>query len=336
MNQWNDKNILTLSDSLDVGDGYKLYYRVSGNRFSGYPVIILHGGPGAFNPNPYLKIFDKSKFYLISFDQRGCGSSKPKWIPDSNTIDDQIEDIERIRKHFKLNKVTLFAGSWGTTLALLYTIRYPENVASMLLRGIFLARQEDIDFLYEPNGAATFYPEAYKKFYNAVAKYDGEKVLEKYYNAWTKILKSKNAKEKEIKLIQNFCEWEESIVTIEPQERYLSRKQIRQVPVLQEEHKDLFYNQLHFFLNKSLLPSDNYILENAHKIKDIRTYIVHGRQDVDTRPIGAYLLAKELNNVKLTFINGAAHSINEPGINHKLKVFADNIYDYLTENHIQK
>ncbi|UWV93592.1 hypothetical protein NW062_06815 [Mycoplasmopsis cynos] len=38
----------------------------------------------------------------------------------------------------------------------MYAIKYPKNVAKILLRAVFLARQEDVNFLYEKNGAQSF------------------------------------------------------------------------------------------------------------------------------------------------------------------------------------
>ena len=55
-------------------------------------------------------------------------------------------------------------GSWGATLTLLAAVKAPETVG-LVLRGVFLARQEDIDWFISPNGgAAQLYPEHYEAF----------------------------------------------------------------------------------------------------------------------------------------------------------------------------
>ena len=52
----------------------------------------------------------------------------------------------------------MFGGSWGSTLALLYAQTYPLSCRGLVLRGVFLARQTEIDwFLY---GVAKVFPEA--------------------------------------------------------------------------------------------------------------------------------------------------------------------------------
>ena len=73
-----------------------------------------------------------------------------------------VEDIERLRNHLNLGPVVLSGGSWGTTLGLAYAEKYPENVPALVLRGVFTATAEEIDYFYH-GGAATFFPDAYEQ-----------------------------------------------------------------------------------------------------------------------------------------------------------------------------
>ncbi|MFU2193028.1 alpha/beta fold hydrolase [Mycoplasma sp. 4079] len=165
----------------------KIWYTISGNP-KGFPVLVIHDGPGkSSNMDPAL-LLNLNFFKFIFFDQRGCGKSTPhinlKNIKN-NTTDQTVEDIERLRKHLKLDKLIIWGDGWGATLTLMYAIKYPQNVATMILRSVFLARQEDIDFLYEGKGANWFRPKEYKEFTNAVANFDGKTNIEKYYKALT-------------------------------------------------------------------------------------------------------------------------------------------------------
>ncbi|WAM11156.1 hypothetical protein ONA00_01460 [Mycoplasmopsis cynos] len=45
----------------------------------------------------------------------------------------------------------------------MYAIKYPKNVAKILLRAVFLARQEDVNFLYEKNGVTQSFIQIYLK-----------------------------------------------------------------------------------------------------------------------------------------------------------------------------
>ena len=73
------------------------------------------------------------------FDQRGCGKSKPYGETKENTTSDLISDINLILENFSIDKINIYGGSWGSTLALLYAENNPERVATLTLRGVFYA-----------------------------------------------------------------------------------------------------------------------------------------------------------------------------------------------------
>jgi proline iminopeptidase len=78
---------------------------------------------------------------MLYFDQRGSGRSE---MPDTLrlTADLMVEDLEAIRRAFRIEKFTLFGHSWGGGLAVLYAGRYPERVRRMILVGPVPPRPE--------------------------------------------------------------------------------------------------------------------------------------------------------------------------------------------------
>ena len=82
-------------------------------------------------------------------DQRGCGKSTPFACLEENTTWDLVEDFEKIRAHLHVDRWQIFGGSWGSTLGLAYAVTHPDRVLELVLRGIFLCRQKELDFLYE-------------------------------------------------------------------------------------------------------------------------------------------------------------------------------------------
>ena len=44
---------------------------------------------------------------------------------ENNTTFHLLRDMEKLRKHLKIDKWMLLGGSWGSTLALVYAITYP-------------------------------------------------------------------------------------------------------------------------------------------------------------------------------------------------------------------
>ena len=134
---------------LDVGNGHKIYYEQYGNP-NGKPVLFLHGGPGAGFSNSHKAFFDSKIFRVIFFDQRGSGRSIPYAETDNNNTESLISDIERLRVFLKIENWYLFGGSWGSTLALLYGIYFPQRCLGFILRGIFLGTIDEINwFLYD-------------------------------------------------------------------------------------------------------------------------------------------------------------------------------------------
>ena len=134
---------------IDVGSGHSLYFERSGNP-DGIPVLFIHGGPGAGLPPNYKSFFDSNKYRIIGYEQRGCGRSTPLAEISNNDTWLNVDDIEMLRSHLGVPEMLLFGGSWGSTLALLYALKYTEHVSGLILRGVFLARQQDREWFLSP------------------------------------------------------------------------------------------------------------------------------------------------------------------------------------------
>ena len=117
-----------------AADSVQLFYRIVGAGPD--TVIVLHGGPGL--TQDYLAADLEplaDRHALLFYDQRGTGRST--MVTDSTGLagDRFAEDVESIRLHFGIDKVTLLGHSWGSGLAVLYAERYPERVSQMILVG---------------------------------------------------------------------------------------------------------------------------------------------------------------------------------------------------------
>ncbi|MCA3053689.1 MAG: alpha/beta fold hydrolase, partial [Rhodocyclaceae bacterium] len=145
---------------LALDDVHTMYYEQSGNPH-GVPVLFLHGGPGAGASAAHRQFFDPAFYRIVIFDQRGAGRSTPLGELVDNTTLLLIDDIERLREKLGISRWVVFGGSWGSTLALAYAESHPNRVMALVLRGIFLCRQSEIDwFLY---GLKNIFPEAWRK-----------------------------------------------------------------------------------------------------------------------------------------------------------------------------
>ena len=154
------------TDYLKVSDIHELYYELSGNP-KGKPVFVLHGGPGG-GCSPYMRrYFNPEKYHIILHDQRGAGKSIPFAELKENTTQHLVEDIELLRKELNLDKIILFGGSWGATLGLAYAEKFPQNIEALVLRGVFTASKEEIDYFYH-GGVKPNFPDIYDKFINSL------------------------------------------------------------------------------------------------------------------------------------------------------------------------
>jgi len=133
---------------LKVSNLHTLWVEECGNPH-GVPVVFLHGGPGAACEPFQRRFFDPEKFRIILFDQRGCGRSTPHAELAENTTKHLVSDIETLRKYLKVEKWLVFGGSWGSTLALAYAQAHAEFVSGLILRGVFLCRDRDIQWFYQ-------------------------------------------------------------------------------------------------------------------------------------------------------------------------------------------
>ena len=296
---------------LDVGDNHKLYYEACGNP-KGKPILYIHGGPGAGFSESSKKYFDPAIWNIILFDQRGSGRSTPFASLKNNTTQDLVEDIRKILDHFSLNKVTLFGGSWGSTLSLAYALRYPQTVSGMVLRGIFIPSKEDNKYFF--GGSATnFYPEVWERFINLVPQNRQDDPEVYYYEQ----MQSSDQKIKELFTFE-WAYYETSLLKIRntPQQ---TLKEMRDF-----SYKSLALLEAHFLTHNCFM-EDNELLKNVHKLSGIPTYIIHGRYDMICRPASAYFLHKEIKGSHLYFTT-AGHASADKATKHKLVWAVKKIY----------
>jgi proline iminopeptidase len=297
---------------LQVDELHQIYWEESGNP-NGIPVLFLHGGPGVGTEKSCRTFFDPNFYRIILFDQRGCGKSLPRGCLINNTTWDLVEDINKLREFFSIDRCILFGGSWGSTLALAYAIKYPENVSGLILRGIFLCRQRELDWFYR-EGANTLSPKAWQIFIDSIPNEKRSDLIAAYHadllsdSYWTQI----NA-------AAAWVLWEFANLQSIPDSRLnalLYSKFLFYVfaNVYAEQNKTQAQIENHYFFNKGFFETDNWILENIHRIKDIPGIIIQGQCD----QICPWENAEELhlNWPASTFllIPNAGHASSEPGI----------------------
>jgi len=111
--------------------GGKIWYEVYGSG-PNPPLLLLHGGPGGtslgFEPLKDLGYEGP----IIFWDQLGSGRSDALLDTNLMTIENYVDQVERLRKHLNLQEFVLYGHSWGTMLGMDYYLSYPDELKAII------------------------------------------------------------------------------------------------------------------------------------------------------------------------------------------------------------
>ena len=283
---------------LPVGQGHSLHVEESGNPH-GFPVVVLHGGPGGGCSGHLRRFFDPAFWRIVLFDQRGAGRSTPAAATDNNTTDHLVADIEAIRMHLGISRWLVFGGSWGATLGLRYAQGYPARVAGAVLRGIFLCRDQDLGWLYAPGGAARLRPEAWQAFIGRLSATEQLNPLQAYH---ARLHRPDNGSQ--LDDARAWAAWEAACATLLPSASVEHAFAERALALARIE--------THYFINGGFLAQP--LLRGMSRMAEVPGIIVHGRYDMVCPVDQAVALHKEWPASELSVVSSAGHSLAEPGI----------------------
>lgn len=283
-------------------DGHTVSYSVHGN--SAAPTIIsFHGGPGSKSKPYHAKRYDLDKYQVVLFDQRGCGESTPLGLLENNTTEDLLNDAERIREALGLESWFVSGGSWGSTLSLLYAIKYPERTKGLLLSAIFLGDRDSVNWAFGESGASTIMPDVWERRMSFFKKF-GIKVETQNEDILEALSNADLATQKEI--TAGVFDWEGNLFTPQSAISFnnpedLTEKEIASAKIF------IYYEK-----NNEFIP-DNYILDNINKVSDIPTVVVHGRYDILCPMNKAKMLVDKLSNCKFVIATSSGHKLTPEG-----------------------
>jgi proline iminopeptidase len=286
---------------LDVGDGHRLYWELSGNP-EGKPAVFLHGGPGGGSSPKHRRQFNPEKYKILVFDQRGCGRSTPFASLEANTTWHLVADIEKLRTEVaKVEQWLVFGGSWGSTLSLAYAQAHPERVTELVLRGIFLFHQNELDWLYR-YGASELFPEGWDDFNSLVPRDERGDLVSAYRRRLTAADPAT-----QLAAAKAWSNWEGLTVTLLPDPEMLAEftEDSRAIAIARIEN--------HYMANNGWL-DEGQLLAGAEKLRNIPGVIVQGRHDNCTPPSAAWKLKKAWPEVDLQIVPDGGHLYSEPGI----------------------
>lgn len=297
---------------LEVSGLHTLYWECSGNP-KGTPVVFLHGGPGAGTQSLHRRFFDPKHWRIILFDQRGSGKSTPHGEMAENTTQHLVDDMEKLRVHLGVERWHVFGGSWGSTLALAYAEEHPARVLGLILRGICLLEQWEINwFLY---GLATVFPDAWEAFASLVPEAERGNLLD----AYLKLMDDPNPNIR-VRAYAAWSQYESSCSTLLP------NPDVQSNPDEGKRAASISRLEAHYFKNNLFQPETK-LIDNIARIRHIPGVIVHGRYDMVCPVANAFKLHKAWPEADFIVVPNAGHAAMEPGIRSALIEATDRFKD---------
>jgi proline iminopeptidase len=281
----------TASSWLVVPGGHEVHVQQSGAP-EGIPVVVLHGGPGSGSSLLARRFFDPQRFRIICIDQRGAGLSRPSGSVTNNTTADLLADLHAVRAQLGIARWWVVGGSWGATLALAHALDAPDAVAGLLLRGLFLTRQQDIDGFFD--GAAHGRPNAWSMFEQRAAE-EGVSLIESLHLS----LCGDDARSTAL----HWWRWEQFLVgntsAADPDAAALEG-QIQRLRI-----------QSHYLRHRCWLEEPP-LLDRCAGLPAVPTLLLHGTADRICPPEGAAAFARLVPHSRLHWIDGAGHDPMHP------------------------
>ena len=290
---------------LQVSPLHRLYYEQSGNP-RGAAALFLHGGPGSGTSPNARRFFDASHYRVVLMDQRGAGRSMPLAELSDNTTWDLVADLERLRAHLGIDRWLVFGGSWGSTLALAYAQTHPERVSALVLRGIFLLRRWELEWLYQA-GAHRLFPAQWREYVGAIPEVERGDLISAYHRRLTG-----SDPDARLRAARTWARWEARLSFMFENPGYVSS--------FDDAEQALAFSRIesHYFVNGGFFECEGQLLRDVGRIRRVPGVIVHGQYDVVCPVQSAYDLHALWPEAELHVVPDAGHSAFEPGITHEL------------------
>ena len=296
---------------MEVSDLHTIHYEECGNP-DGKPVLFVHGGPGGGIETIYRQYFNPQKYRVILVDQRGSGKSTPHAELEENTTQNLIADMEEVRAAAGVDRWLVFGGSWGSTLGLAYAQAHPDRVTGLVLRGIFLCRDEEIQWFYQ-EGASRIFPDQWEQFLAPIPADERGDLLQAYYRRLT----GDDATVRQ-EAARAWSVWEGMTSKLHIDTGAAEK--------FGKAEFSLAFARIesHYFVNKAFL-EPNQLLRDVDKIRHIPGVIVQGRYDIVCPITSAWDLHRVWPEADLQIVPAAGHSITEPGIIDRLIAATDSL-----------
>ena len=191
-------------------------------------------------------------------------------------------------------------------MALYYASKYPEQVKSLILRGIFLGTKHEINWFVNDMGKK-FFPEVYYDFVKIVPS--GKNILSNYHEAVFNFEEKKT-----YDAIRRWQNLEEAAIKMS-EEGITGTSSNMQIGTADTRQKDLnrMRVHLHYLVNGCFL-NHNEILDRCSSLTKKNVRIIQGDLDPICPKENALKLHNSLKNSTIKIIRNAGHNAFCPSI----------------------
>ena len=257
--------------------------------------------PGSCCTADHRRLFDPARYCGLLFDQQGCVRSTPHANLDNNTTWHLVADIERLRKLLNVERWLVFAGSWGSSLALAYAETHPQAVSAVVVRGIFTIRQAELHWYYQ-EGASWLFPDLWAAFLAPIPLEERGDLMAVYH-----MRLGGTDPVAQLAAAKAWSLWEGQTTRLLPDVANAAKHAA--------DHFALAFARIenHFFVHGGWL-EEGQLIRDARKLAGIPGAIVQGRYDVATPAKTAWDLHRAWPGAEFHLVDDAGHAYNESGI----------------------
>jgi proline iminopeptidase len=286
------------SGLLDVGDGHRVFWEVSGDP-SGKPALLLHGGPGSGSSPLVRHLFDPDAYRIVEFDQRNCGrstphASEPEVDLSTNTTANLVADCERLREHLGVDRWLVWGISWGSVLALAYAQTHPERVTELILVSVGDPSHRGVEWITREMGRV--FPREWERFRDAVPETERDGNLAA---AYARLLHSPDARVRDA-AARAWCEWEDTHIATYTGYQHDTRYDDPRFRLCFARLVTHYWSHAHFL-------DDDQLVRDAHRLAETPGVMVHGRLDISSPPDFAWRLNRAWPDSELVLVENAGH-----------------------------
>lgn len=285
---------------LDTTSDHEVWWAAFGHD-TGIPVLVLHGGPGSGSSLKTLVFFDPSVHRVIFFDQRGSGRSTPLGELNNNETPGLVADIEALRQLLGIEAWTVFGGSWGADLGLVYAQLHPESCVKLILRSIPDRHLNQNQWVLK--GRPALLPERHEAFMSYVRQ---EEVVDPIGALYRASLSNQRAEVERataaVIVLELGIAGPDPEPLVVPDETELSAQDIARARIF-----------LHYWANQSFLPEGRLVFD-SDALKDVPLLLVHGVSDWICPKEGSEAIHKAVPHSELILVEGAGHSAHSPAM----------------------